>query len=131
VPEPAFGAALLARANPLDRQLTYVLRSEYPLAGLPFPHWRAHKSEEPGWRGFALPRLQKLHSPLGASLILATAWGGWHLPLVSTELRIQYVPAFVLGIFSATIAYLDLLPHPPQRSTSGDIMFLIRRGLGS
>lgn len=37
--------------------------------------------EEPGWRGFALPRLQTRHSPLVATLILALFWGLWHLPL--------------------------------------------------
>jgi len=37
--------------------------------------------EEPGWRGFALPRLLKIHSPFWASLILGLLWFGWHLPL--------------------------------------------------
>jgi membrane protease YdiL (CAAX protease family) len=37
--------------------------------------------EEPGWRGFALPRLQAQHTPLKATLILGLIWGGWHLPL--------------------------------------------------
>ncbi len=37
--------------------------------------------EEPGWRGFALPRLQPLHGPLVGSLILGTLWSFWHLPL--------------------------------------------------
>ncbi len=36
--------------------------------------------EEPGWRGFLLPFLQKKRSPLLASLILAVIWGLWHLP---------------------------------------------------
>ncbi|HSJ54103.1 MAG TPA: CPBP family intramembrane glutamic endopeptidase [Anaerolineae bacterium] len=36
--------------------------------------------EEPGWRGFVLPLLQKRSSPLRASLILAVIWGFWHLP---------------------------------------------------
>lgn len=37
--------------------------------------------EEPGWRGFALPRLQAVRSPLTATLILGLAWGVWHVPL--------------------------------------------------
>jgi membrane protease YdiL (CAAX protease family) len=37
--------------------------------------------EEPGWRGFALPRLQRLHGPLVGSLILGPLWSFWHLPL--------------------------------------------------
>jgi uncharacterized protein len=38
--------------------------------------------EEPGWRGYALPRLQSGRSALVASLILAALIAGWHLPLM-------------------------------------------------
>jgi membrane protease YdiL (CAAX protease family) len=37
--------------------------------------------EEIGWRGFALPALQRRFSPLVASLILAGLWALWHVPL--------------------------------------------------
>lgn len=37
--------------------------------------------EEPGWRGFALDRLQSRHSPLAATALLGLIWGLWHLPL--------------------------------------------------
>lgn len=41
--------------------------------------------EETGWRGFALPRLQKKFSALTSSLIIGILWGFWHLPLFFIE----------------------------------------------
>jgi membrane protease YdiL (CAAX protease family) len=38
--------------------------------------------EEPGWRGYAVPRLQHGRSALVASLILGVLIAGWHLPLM-------------------------------------------------
>jgi uncharacterized protein len=38
--------------------------------------------EEIGWRGFALPHLQKRYNALIATLIVGTLWALWHLPLV-------------------------------------------------
>lgn len=37
--------------------------------------------EEIGWRGFALPQLQRATTPLVASLLVGLMWGVWHLPL--------------------------------------------------
>jgi uncharacterized protein len=36
--------------------------------------------EEPGWRGFALPRLQVQVGALRGTLVLGTLWAAWHLP---------------------------------------------------
>lgn len=38
-------------------------------------------AEELGWRGYALPTLQKKHSALVSSLIIGLAWCFWHTPL--------------------------------------------------
>ena len=52
--------------------------------------------EEPGWRGFALPRLQQQYGPLIGTLILAVLHGIWHLP-------VYFVPGTILeGPFDIT-----------------------------
>jgi membrane protease YdiL (CAAX protease family) len=37
--------------------------------------------EEPGWRGFAQPRLVQHHGPVRAALVLGTVWTFWHIPM--------------------------------------------------
>jgi membrane protease YdiL (CAAX protease family) len=55
--------------------------------------------EEPGWRGFALPRLQDAFHPLLASVILGFLWASWHLPLLFIHLYSipywQYAPMVI------------------------------------
>jgi membrane protease YdiL (CAAX protease family) len=71
--------------------------------------------EEPGWRGYALEKLQKLYLPLKSSLILAPIWALWHLPLMGTEFPTPIIPAFLLSVVGATIA-LTLVYNGAQRS---------------
>src|SRR5215210_2022983 len=64
--------------------------------------------EEPGWRGFALPRLQSLHGPLLGTLILGPLWALWHLPLFFTpwnELTTFNVVGYVLVTTCLAIMY--------------------------
>ena len=42
-------------------------------------------AEEPGWRDFALPRVQRLLGAPKAALVIGVLWGMWHLPLYLTE----------------------------------------------
>ena len=52
--------------------------------------------EEPGWRGFALPKLQERRSPLVATLLVGLAWGVWHIPLYGP---LGFVVPLILAFF--------------------------------
>ena len=58
--------------------------------------------EEPGWRGYALPRLQSRRSALAASLILGALIAVWHLPLMVAG---QVAYSDIVLIFAGTIVY--------------------------
>ena len=63
-------------------------------------------AEELGWRGFALPHLQKTHTAEKSSWILGIAWGLWHLPaVVMLPLMAQQatIPQAMLSILGLTI----------------------------
>lgn len=51
------------------------------LIGWPIGTLLAPPAEEPGWRGFALPRLLGKYNALLASVILGVIWACWHFPL--------------------------------------------------
>lgn len=64
--------------------------------------------EEIGWRGFLLPRLQRRHSPLASSGLLAIGWAGWHLPAFFylpsySAIGLALLPGFFIGILSGAI----------------------------
>lgn len=51
--------------------------------------------EEPGWRGFALPQLQRRYSPLVATIIVGLMWAVWHGPIyygVSVSAAVMILP---------------------------------------
>ncbi len=64
--------------------------------------------EEAGWRGYALPQLQRRHAPLAATLVVAALWAAWHLPmfLVVEGFRSFTGPVtagWVLGLFCGAV----------------------------
>lgn len=59
--------------------------------------------EEPGWRGWLLPRLQLRASPLMAALLIAPVWALWHLPLMGRQLPADQIAPFLLNVLAASI----------------------------
>lgn len=63
--------------------------------------------EEIGWRGFALPHLQKQHTALIATLVVGVLWGIWHLPLFfwigNPMSAYPFLPWFIGTVAGATI----------------------------
>jgi len=79
--------------------------------------------EEPGWRGFAQVRLQKRHSALAASGIVAVMWVVWHLPLFvlpgTSQSEFPFVPFAVMGL-TLTIIFTWLF-----NSSGGSVPVLV------
>jgi membrane protease YdiL (CAAX protease family) len=67
-------------------------------------------SEEIGWRGYALPRLQTRWNALTSSLIVGLVWALWHLPLfmmvgtLQHELGDPFI-SFLIKITASSILY--------------------------
>jgi len=79
--------------------------------------------EEIGWRGFALPRLLDRHSPAVASLLLATAWLLWHLPLFWMEGAAQKGGS--IALFAAAVAVFSFLFTWAYRKSGGSLLAVL------
>ena len=66
--------------------------------------------EEPGWRGFALPRLQAEHSPLVSTLILGIVVAVWHVPLIFLTEE-HFSPIFLVATVAVTFFYTWIFNH--------------------
>jgi uncharacterized protein len=76
--------------------------------------------EEFGWRGLALPLLQRRFTPFGASVIIGIIWGIWHLPafLIGGTPHSEWV---FLPFFIAAIA-LSIIMTSMFNASKGSIL---------
>ena len=67
-------------------------------------------SEEIGWRGYALGRLQTRWNGLASSLMIGVVWALWHLPLffmvgtLQHELGLLFI-GFLVGFMANSVCY--------------------------
>jgi len=67
--------------------------------------------EELGWRGVALPLLQRKFRPITADLILSSLWAIWHVPaffMSGTPQSEWSFPAFFIGVVSISFILTPL-----------------------
>jgi membrane protease YdiL (CAAX protease family) len=76
--------------------------------------------EEPGWRGFALPRLQARDGPVAASVVLGLLWAGWHLPLWWLNPAPMPYPIYVVALTLSTFLFTWLFNH-----THGSVFYAL------
>jgi membrane protease YdiL (CAAX protease family) len=80
--------------------------------------------EETGWRGFALPALQKKFSALGATLLLAVGWACWHIPaFIYRPLYSQMDVAGISGFFMSMVMGAIVLTWL-YNSTKGSLLIV-------
>jgi uncharacterized protein len=79
--------------------------------------------EEPGWRGFALPRLQSMHGPLLGTLILGPLWALWHLPLFLTPWNV--LSTFNVVVFVLATTCLAIMYTWVFNNTKGSVLMAI------
>lgn len=70
--------------------------------------------EEIGWRGLALPMLQRRMAPIWAALLLGVIWAIWHLPafmLSGTPQSAWALTPFFVGTVALSIIVTPLFNH--------------------
>lgn len=63
-------------------------------------------AEEPGWRGYAVPRLNQKFNPIITSVIIGVVWAFWHFPFYMSGVRsMQSFPGFLIIVIALSFIY--------------------------
>jgi membrane protease YdiL (CAAX protease family) len=79
--------------------------------------------EEFGWRGLALPLLQRRFSPFWASLILGVVWAVWHAPAFAMSGTPQ--SAWSFGPFFLGLIAITVIMTPLFNASRGSLLIAI------
>lgn len=63
--------------------------------------------EEPGWQGYAMPRLLKQFNPITSVFILGFLWTLWHLPLQFIPIWSGKEPLYLMLLYTPALAVIS------------------------
>lgn len=133
----AFGATMLGAASPwlqarihwTDTVGAFVVAFFFVALG-----------EEPAWRGFLFAKLNLWLPGWLAALAVVPVWALWHLPLIGTQLQVQYVAPFLILLAAGAVilgwltarTHGGVLPamlcHATINAVGGNFMFRFFKG---
>lgn len=79
--------------------------------------------EEFGWRGLALPLLQRRFAPFWAGLILGVIWGVWHIPAFLIGGTPQ--SAWFFGPYFIGVIAISIILTPMFNAARGSLLFAV------
>ena len=77
--------------------------------------------EEFGWRGIALPLLQRKMAPIWAGLVVGIIWAAWHIPAFLLGGGLQYSAWSAVPFFGGVIA-LSVIMTPLFNASRGSLL---------
>ncbi|HSM70252.1 MAG TPA: type II CAAX endopeptidase family protein [Anaerolineales bacterium] len=84
--------------------------------------------EEPGWQGYAMPRLLKIFSPIIACVIFGILWALWHIPLSFTPLWEGNEPLYLMILYTPPLAVVLTWLSQKARGSVMPAVFLHHAG---
>jgi len=107
--------AVAIRATYVGGELPHMNRFTWPnyfVAAMTTAILGAGLTEEFGWRGFALPHLQRNHNALFSALLIGLVWALWHFP-----------HGFILGHAPDKLVLLSYIPGTIAMSVGYTVVF--------
>ena len=111
--------------GPLDLARYYRVMPVLLLSGFIFKD-SGPLGEEFGWRGYALPRMLRLMSPLSSALLLGLIWALWHLPawwIPGGEFRTMNFWVFTSAVLGISVSMTFTYIHAKHSALVGGIVW--------
>jgi membrane protease YdiL (CAAX protease family) len=130
VPEGSVIASTIADIGWIGIALTFPLWLVVACFGSPL-------LEEPGWRGFAFPQMQRRMPAAWAALLVGAIWGLWHIPLnvafdenLASSLALITMHGFFIGwLYANTRSLLIVVLGHASLSVANNKLSLAEQGV--